>query len=244
MFHARCRRILAEMEDAESELHGSREHPRGRLRLHVGVGFGTYQLVPSLPRFFERYPEIQLELGIEDRAVDLERENIDLAVQAGTPPDDASVVARKICDVERVVCASPGYLAKRGIPRTPEDLLRHNCITLAGRPGSRQWKFDLPDGPRVVEVSGSVSVNNAECLLRLAVQGLGIVRANEFIVAEQMRRGLLKPVLAHAHCAEPVAMVALYPHLRHRLPRIAAMLEFLTATFGHAPWRAKWKGKR
>jgi DNA-binding transcriptional LysR family regulator len=239
LFLARCRRILAEMEDAENEVGGSRDRPRGRLRMNVGVGFGTHQLVPALPRFFERYPEIQLELGVEDRVVDLQKEGIDIAVRAGPPPGDLALVARKICEVERVVCAAPKYLARHGAPRSPDDLAHHNCIMLAGTYGFRQWKFDTPSGRRVVDVAGGITVNNAECLLRLALLGVGIVRTNEFIVGDDLRKGTLVRVLPEFHCAEPVPMMALYPHMRHRLPRVAAMLEFLVESFGHAPWRAK-----
>jgi DNA-binding transcriptional LysR family regulator len=244
LFLSRCRRILAEMEDAENEIGGSRERPRGKLRMNVGVGFGTHQLVPALPRFLERYPGIQLELGVEDRVVDLQKENIDIAMRAGPPPEDLALVARKICEVERVVCASPKYLARHGAPRSPDDLARHTCITVSGPYGSGQWKFDLPSGRRVMDVVSTVSVNNAECLLRLAVLGVGIVRTNEFIVGEDLRKGSLVRVLSEFHCAEPVPMMALYPHLRQRLPRVAVMLDFLLASFGHAPWRTAVKKKR
>jgi len=238
LFLARCRRILAEMEDAESEVGRSRERPRGKLRMNVGVGFATHQFVPALPRFFERYPEVQLELAVEDRVVDMQKENIDITVRAG-PPADLSVVARKICEVERVVCASPAYLARHGAPRSPDELLRHNCIFVAGTFARNQWAFETPAGRRVIEIGGAVTVNNADCVLQLVRMGFGIVRLNEFIVADDLRRRTLVRVLPEFHCAEPVPMHALYPHMRHRLPRVAAMLDFLVESFAHAPWRAK-----
>src|SRR5207244_13321857 len=102
-FLARCRRILAEMEDAESEVGRSRERPRGKLRMNVGVGFATHQFVPALPRFFERYPEVQLELAVEDRVVDMQKENIEITVRAGTH-EELFVAARRICEVGGGVC--------------------------------------------------------------------------------------------------------------------------------------------
>jgi DNA-binding transcriptional LysR family regulator len=243
LFLTRCRRILAEMEDAESEVGRSREQPRGRLRMQVGVGLGAHVLVPALPRFFERYPEVQLELGVEDRVVDLQKENVDISVRVG-PPSDLSVVARRIGEVERVVCASPEYLARHGTPRSPDELVRHNCIVVAGTFSLRQWLFETPSGRRVVEVAGTISVNNAECVLQLVRMGLGIVRLNEFIVSEDLRKGTLVRVLPDMHCAEPLPIMALYPHMRHRLPRVAAMLEFLVESFAQAPWRAQAKRKR
>jgi DNA-binding transcriptional LysR family regulator len=237
LFLARCRRILAEIEDAENEVGRARERPRGRLRMHVGVGFGTHQLVPAMPRFAARYPEVEVELLVEDRKVDLTRDGVDLSVRPATMADP-SLVARKICEFERVVCASPKYLARHGELRSLDDLAKHNCIKLytGGTPAAR-WSFDTPSGRKEVEVSGGMTVNNADCVRRFAVLGLGIVRLNEFIVSEDIRKGNLVPVLPEFHCAESVPMLVLYPHMRHRLPRVAAMLDFLVESFAHAPWR-------
>lgn len=236
LFLERCRRILAEIEDAENELTRSRDRPRGRLRLHVGVAFGTHQMVPALPRFLERYSEVEVELIVDDRTVDLVKEGADIAVRTG-PLRDSSLVARKLCDFERVICASPIYLARHGVPRSPDDLARHNCITIAGIPALARWSFDTPSGRRVIEVKGNVTANNAECVIQFALMGLGVIRMNEMAVGEEIRKGKLVPVLAESHHIELVPLHALYPPGRQRLPRIAAMLDFLLESFGHAPWR-------
>lgn len=243
LFLARCRRILAEIEDAENEVGRARAIPRGKLRLHVGVGFGTHQLVPALPWFIERYPEVQVDLIVQDRTLNLVSEGIDIAVRPG-PPSDASLVARKLCEFERVVCASPAYLVRHGEPHSPDDLVRHNCITRTGQPALARWSFDTSLGRRVVDVAGSISSDNAECALQFAILGLGIVRLNEFIVSEDIRKGRLVPVLADSHCAEPVPMHALYLHDRRRLPRVAAMLDFLVESFQDAPWRTMSPGAK
>jgi DNA-binding transcriptional LysR family regulator len=234
LFIARCRKILAEMEDAENEVRGSRARPRGRLRLHVGTGFGVHLVVPALPRFFERYPEIRLDLVVEDRHPDLVKEGIDLTVRPG-PPDPALVV-RTVFEFERVVCAAPAYLGRCGMPRSPDDLADHSCLGLSSLPRA-EWPFTTPTGRRVVEIVPSIAATNVDCVLRFALMGLGIVRLNEFIVAEDFRRGALVPVLAEFHCAEAEPMLAMYPHMRHRLPRVAAMLEFMAEAFAHRPWR-------
>jgi DNA-binding transcriptional LysR family regulator len=234
---AHCRRILAEIEDAEGELTSAAAQPRGRLRLHAGVGFGSHQLVPALPSFAERFPEVEVELILEDRPVDLARERIDISVWPG-PPADGDVVARKLCDFDRVLCAAPSYRARRGLPDTPDDLAAHDCITLCGLPAAlAPWTFRTPTGRRAVAVGGPVSANNAECIRRLALLGLGIARLNEFMVGDDLRAGRLVPVLAEAHCGDPLPMNVLYPHVRHRLPRVAAMLAFLVEGFADAPWR-------
>lgn len=241
VFLERCRRILAEMEDAEDEIRGSRERPRGKLRLHVGTGFAMHLVVPALPRFFERYPEIRLDLVVEDRHPDLIKEGIDLTVRPGPP--DPSLVVRRIFEFERVVCAAPGYLSRRGTPRCPDDLAGHSCLSISSLPRA-QWLFTTPLGRRVIEIMPSITATNVDCVLRFALLGLGIVRLNEFIVAEELRRGGLVPVLADFHCAEAEPMLAMYPHMRHRLPRVVAMLDFMVEAFAHSPWRSALPMKR
>lgn len=230
LFLARCRRVLAELEDAESELGRRRERPRGKLRLHVGVGLATHLLVPALPRFVAQFPEIEVELVVEDRTFDLAHEGIDISLRPG-PPLDTSLVARKIGEFERVVCASPDYLSQHGTPRNPDELARHRCIGIV-LPGRDLWPFETPAGRRVLRIAPAISANSNDSVLQLAVLGLGIVRLNDFVVAGELRAGRLVRVLAEWHCAEKVPMHALYFRDRHRLPRVAAMLDFLPQLFG------------
>jgi DNA-binding transcriptional LysR family regulator len=236
LFVARCRRILAEMEDAEMEVGRSRERPRGRLRMHIAVGFAMHQLAREMPRFLERYPEVLVDLVIEDRRVDIVKENIDISVRPW-PPETTSLVVRRIFDFDRVLCASPAYLKRHGTPRSPEDLVRHRCMGVSSIPNHGQWMFQMPSGPRAIEVALSASVNNADFVYRFALSGLGIARLNEFIVADAIREKRLVQVLADYHCPEELSMLAIYPQERHRLPRVAAMLDFLVETFAKRPWR-------
>jgi DNA-binding transcriptional LysR family regulator len=236
LFVGRCRRILAEMEDAEMEVGRARERPRGRLRMHVGVGFAMHQVVPLLPRFLERHPEVQIDLIVEDRQVDIVRENIDISVRPWAPESTALVV-RKLFEFERWLVASPAYLKRHGVPRTPDDLTRHRCMAVSSIPNNDKWSFKAASGRRVLDVVLGASVNNADCVYRFAMSGVGIGRLNEFIVADAMRERRLVQVLAAQHWAEHLAMLAIYPQERHRLPRVAAMLEFLTQSFAPRPWR-------
>jgi DNA-binding transcriptional LysR family regulator len=242
LFMARCRRILAEMEDAETEIGRSRERPRGRLRMHMGVGFGISQGVNALPRFFERYPEVELDLILEDRRVDLLQENIDVSTwsfpsAAANPSCAANVIARKLFDYDRVLCAAPDYLKRHGTPRTPADLARHRCMIVSGVALQSPWLFDTPAGRRVFEVASTISVNNVDAKYRFAVAGVGIAQFSEYIVADALRDGRLVRLLPDCHRPEPFAQFAMYPKERHRLPRVAAMLDFLVETFARRPWR-------
>jgi len=238
LFLARCRRILAEMEDAEMEVGRSRDRPRGRLRMHIGVGVAMHVIVPALPRFFEHNPEVQIDLFIEDRRVDLARENIDISVRPWAP-EAGNLVVREIFEFERVLCASPAYLKRHGAPRSPDDLVRHRCMGVSTIPSNRRWLFQTPAGPRAFEVVPGAAVNNADCVYEFALAGMGIARLNEFIVAGALRDGRLVQLLADFHCTEHLKMLAIYPQERHRLPRVRAMLDFIHASFSSRPWRAK-----
>ncbi len=235
----RGRRILAEMDEAEQEVTRSRASPRGLLRMHTLVAFGLHQLPPVLPEFLARYPEMQIELTVSDRLVDLVEEGGDLAVRSGRLPD-SNLVARKIFDSERVICAAPAYLKRHGTPRVPDDLLRHNCLYIGEPPALRRWPFDDPHAPggiRTIEVAGNLAANNAETVLQLGLLGLGIFRLGELVVAEHLRAGRLLPLLADVHHVEPLPLHAVYPQSRLRSPKVAAMVEFLLEKFATPPWR-------
>ena len=234
-FH-RSQRILADIGEAENEVARFRAQPKGVLRINVGTAFGLHQLAPALPEFLARHPEMQVELTITDRVVDLIEEGADLGIRLGALVD-SSLVARRICELERVVCASPAYLRKNGTPKKPEDLLKHNCLCIAYSPSLQRWPFAGKEGVQHIEVSGNASANTADALLELALVGLGIIRLSDVIVGEAIREGKLAPLLQDVHHSEPLPLHAVYPQGRHRSPKVAAMVEFLAERFGKAPWR-------
>jgi DNA-binding transcriptional LysR family regulator len=236
---ARARHILAELDEAEMEVTRTRGAPRGFLRINTLVAFGLHTLPPVLPEFLRRYPEVNVELSVTDRLIDLTDEGVDLAVRSGRLPD-SSLVARKICDTERMICAAPWYLKRHGTPRRPEELLGHNCIVIGGYPQLRRWPFDDPQAPggiRTIEVGGNVSANNAENVLQMALLGVGIVRLGDLVIAEHVNARRLVPILADRHHVEPLPLHAVYPQSRLRSPKVAAMVDFLIEKFAHAPWR-------
>lgn len=240
-FH-RTQRILADIDEAENEVARFRAHPKGLIRINVGTAFGMHQLTPALPEFLARYPEVQVDLTVTDRVVDLIEEGADLGIRLGALAD-SSLVARKICDLERVVCAAPAYLRKHGTPKKAEDLLRHNCLNISYAPALRRWPFETREGVRHLEVTGSVSANTAESLLQLALLGVGVIRLSDAIVGAAIRDGRLTALLQDIHHAEPLPLHAVYPQGRHRSPRVAAMIDFLVERFGSAPWRAPARRK-
>lgn len=235
-FFNRARPILTALDEAEAEVAAAGAQPRGLLRLNCGSAFGRHQLTPAIPRFLERYPEIELDLTIDDLAPVPTDERYDLTIRIGAL-DESSAVARRICNLERVICAAPAYLERHGIPRTPDDLQRHNCLWITSLPALRRWPFDTDDGIRVVHISGNIVANNAETVLQLAVAGVGITRLTDVIVGDALRRGALVPVLTEWHHVEPVPLYATYPSGRHLAPKVRAMMDFLVEQFGHTPWR-------
>ena len=234
-FLARARRIVADIDEAEAEVASVRGAPRGRLHINSGTAFGLHQLAPALAEFLARYPEINLELSITDRVVDLIEAQADIAVRSGQLPQ-GPFIQRKIADLQRVICAAPSYLTRRGTPQTAADLRKHDCIVLS-TPGLARWPFNVRGGVDVVDVRPRVITDDAEAALRMSIAGAGIVRLSDVIVGAPLGKGELVALLTDSHHVEPFPLAAIYPAGRQRLPRVAVFLEFLQERFGRAPWR-------
>jgi len=234
-FLARARHIVADIDEAEAEVMQARGAPRGRLRINSGTAFGLHQLAPALADFLGRFPEIDIDLSITDRYVDLIEEQADIAVRSGHIPE-GPFIQRKIADLLRLICAAPSYLKRRGTPSVAADLKKHDCIVVSG-PGLNRWPFKARGGIDVVEVRPRVATDDAEAALRLAIEGAGIVRLSDVIVGGPLRDGQLVALLTDTHHVEPFPLAAIYPAGRQRLPRIAVFIEFLVERFGRAPWR-------
>ena len=233
LFMARSREILASIEAAEAEVTAASERPRGHLRISVGTAVAKQILCPALPVFLARYPDITVELHVSDRQIDLVAEQVDVAIRSGAL-GDSTLVARKIAEATRVICASPLYLREHGTPLVPADLLQHNCLTLPGPAWSR-WPFHTHEGINRLAVSGTFTSDNADLLLDVALAGLGIARLADFMVARAVREGTLVPLLVESQVPETFPIHALTVPGRHRAPRIRAFVDFLVEQFGRSP---------
>jgi DNA-binding transcriptional LysR family regulator len=232
----RVREILGAIEAAESEIASAHASPRGHLRVHTFPVIAAHELAPALPEFLARHPHITFDFMVTNRSVDLVGENVDVSLRMG-PLEDSGLVARKIVDLRRVVCASPAYLARHGRPAEPADLGRHACLTLSRNPGSASWPFRV-DGELVrIDVKGPVSADSADMLLQLAIGGTGILRLSEHVVAPSIREGLLQPLLQDAQDPENYPLFALLPPGRHQAPKVRVFVDFLIERLGSAPWR-------
>lgn len=230
----RCQRILADLEEADQAIGNLQAAPRGRLKVTAPMSFGALHLAPVLPAFTERYPDIQLDLALSDRMVDLIEEGFDLALRAGRM-GDSSLIAKRLCPIRRLACASPAYLERYGVPATPADLSDHLCLSHSELAVS-EWRFlDAQQRPLTPEVRGPVRINNGEAMRQLALAGVGIVYLPTFFIGPDIRAGRLIPLLK-AFTPQDSALYAVYPHARHLSPKVRVFVDFLAQSFPSPPY--------
>jgi len=230
LFYERAAAILQDVEAAHLALTDLEGRPRGTLRVSVPLAFGNMQGLPAVFEFLERYPEMRVDMTFTDHFVDLVQDGQDVAIRVGLM-DSSSLMARKLVDNRRVVCASPAYLKRHGTPRTPQDLARHNCLVRnpnTGRGG--EWRFTGAGGEESVTVSGTFHSNSAEALRQAALRGLGVICVSTWIVGEDLRSGAFRTVLDGFEArpsAADATIYAVYPHNRHLSPKVRAFIDHL-----------------
>ncbi|QPF74642.1 LysR family transcriptional regulator [Roseateles sp. DAIF2] len=227
LFLERSRRILAEIEAAELELSRASGAPRGRLR--VSLPLVSSLVLPVLGEFMREYPEIELDLDFTDRMVDVIEEGFDAVVRTGEP-GDSRLTARRLGSFRSLLVASPDYLARRGTPQVPADLMRHACLHYRF-PNSGKlepWTLRQPAEPAELQLPTSMICNNIETRLCFALQGHGIAFLPDFSIRESLADGRLRPVLAD-HVGRSGVFHMLWPASRHPSPKVRALVDFLCA---------------
>jgi DNA-binding transcriptional LysR family regulator len=234
-YFERAARILADLDDANRAVGELQAAPRGRLRISAPMSFGFLHLMPALSDFMARYPEVVVDLAMNDRFVDLVNEGFDVAIRIATLPD-SSLIARQLAPARRVICASPNYLSTHGAPRSPNDLKTHACLFNSNLPSAREWRFVSPDDvPVPVTVNGRLSVDNGDALRVAALCGLGLANLPTFIVGVDLQSGALATVL-DSFVAQDLSISAVYPPSRHLSPTVRALIDFLVDRFGPEPY--------
>lgn len=234
-YYERCSRILAEIEEANLSVSNLQAEPRGKLRINAPMSFGVLHLAPMLPRFLERYPDIGIDMAMNDRFVSLIDEGFDVAVRIGKL-EDSSLIARYLAPVRRIVCASPAYLERHGVPATPSDLANHCCLTYSNLATPDEWSFQTAEGRRwPVEVHGRLRVNNGDTIREAALGGVGVVTLPSFIVGRDLQAGTLVSLLAD-YVPQDLPLHAVYPHNRHLSPKVRAFVDFLAEHIGPRPY--------
>lgn len=228
-------RILADIDEADAAAAVAANEVRGTLRLNAPVSFGVRELAPLLPELSRRHPALTIDLGLNDRQVDLIEEGWDLAVRIGSLKS-SSIVARRLAPCRTVVCAAPSYLARHGTPHRIADLEHHNCLgyTLSQSVGADRWGFGV-DGRTVVAVKGTLRANNGEALVIAAVAGQGIVYPPTFLVAAEIGAGRLVPLPLDHPPIELGGVYAAYPSDRRPPAKVRAAIDFLAERLGPIP---------
>lgn len=233
IFYDRARSILQEVERARRDASSFQREVKGLLRVTLRVSAGTAVIVPALPRFLERYPELTVNVTLSDERTDLVARGIDVAVWLGHL-DDSGVVARRLTQTRRVVCASPEYFARHGEPKKPGDLAHHNCIVYTSTHYARAWRFVKGEERIDVPVRGSLESPDAHVLMSCALSGLGLVVVPDWMVRAPIAEGRLRTVLG-AYVVSPTeydaALYAVYPHSRGLSPKARAFVDFLLELF-------------
>ena len=234
-FFRGCQRALAEAEAAESAVTHLAAAPRGTLKVNAPMSFGVAHLSPLIPAFMARFPDLKVELELNDRLVDLVEEGFDVGVRI-TRLQDSSLIARRLAPSRNVICAAPDYLRARGSPEAPEALAGHDCLLYSYTTEGRVWRLRSAAGRRQVTVRGRLLANNGEALRDAALQGLGVARLPTFIVGDALRQGHLLRLLTDWSDERESGVYAVYPASRNLAPKVRVFVDFLVERFGDPPY--------
>ncbi len=232
-FYERAKLAIEAVSEAEDAVGRRRSRPSGALRLAMPVVFGRLRVIPHLKEFLTRYPEVSVDLVMNDANADLVEEGIDLAIRSGEITD-SSLIARKIGVTRRVVVAAPSYLRGKALPKHPADLAAHDCLTFTGIPAGVRWQFESPEGPVSVEVKGRVRTRNSEGIREALLSGLGIGFAPIWHFTDEIESGRLR-ILLHGYEPKPEPIHAAYPSRRFVPQKTRVMIDFLEQRFAIDP---------
>lgn len=226
------KRIIDSVNEAEANLGVLQTQLTGVLRVNSSIGLGQMYLGPLLLKFQAMHPGLMIDLALSDRFVDLVEEGVDVAIRIGRLTD-SSLAARRIGTSERCIIATPGYLRKHGTPRTPQDLVHHNCILYAYLSTGNEWVFGRESEIRV-KVSGTLRANNGEAIRHAVMADVGIAASPKWLIQEDLRSGRLQEILPE-FTPPPGEIHAVYPSGRHVSAKVRALTEFLKAEFENIP---------
>ncbi|MES2742929.1 MAG: LysR family transcriptional regulator [Pseudomonadota bacterium] len=234
-YYERCLRILADVREAEESLSRTRLSPSGRLRVDAPTALAADLIIPALPDFFARYPDIVLELGCSDRQVDLIEEGVDCAIRGGML-GDSSLIARRVGILHFSTCAAPSYLARYGRPQHPHDLERHRCVNyFSARTGKIfDWDFSR-DGERIqIALKGHMALNDSTAYVSAGVAGIGVLQMTNYAIEPLLAAGRLETLLQDWR-SDPLPLHVVYPQNRHLSAKVRVFVEWIAELFSHHP---------
>lgn len=226
VFLSRCRDILSSIEASEEEISTRRVTVSGLLKVSVPVSFGIRHLAPLWSEYLDQHPQVTLDVQLADRFIDLVDEGFDLAVRIGRLPD-SSLISRRLASTRLVLCASPSYLKRRGTPQHPSDLAHHDILSYSLLAMGDQWQFTGPEGAVSVKVRPRMWSNNGDTCIAAAVRGAGIQLQPTFLIEQHLANGDLVEILPQFRSID-LDIFAVYPSRKFVLPKVRAMVEFLS----------------
>lgn len=228
VFYEGAVKILEAVNEAEGAIADLSQNPKGALRITAPLGIGRRLIAPGIPAFHDKYPDIEVRLRLSDHNIDILSEGVDVAFKLGVL-EDSNLRMRGILNCERVICASPEYLAKRGTPTTADALIddKHDCLLLR-YPGSKEyyWTLQTPEGLRKFEIGGPYDSDDGDVLTHWALEGRGIINKPLFEVKNHLKDGTLVEILKNMPPAN-VQLAAIYPHKRFQDPKVRLMIDFM-----------------
>jgi DNA-binding transcriptional LysR family regulator len=229
-FYERCQNILAEVEAAQMAVSELQTEPQGTLKINAPMSFGTLYLGKAIAKFIAQYPKLQVQLTLDDRFIDPIAEGYDLTIRIAQPETSANLVCQAIAPVPRVLCASPDYLAKYGVPDSPNQLPEHSCLHYGQIVTGNQWQLNNGDREYQITVKGVLCSNNGEVLKDAAVEGLGIALLPTFIIEPELQLKKLAIVLPD-YQPPAIDLCLVYPLNRHLNTKIKLFVEFFDTAF-------------
>lgn len=239
----RVRQVLAEIDEMEHAVGDLTGRARGTLRINAPMSFGQHHLTPAIVEYQDAQPEVDVELTLNDRFVDLVSEGFDVAIRIGRL-EESSLVARRLAPVRGAVCGAPDYLQRRGRPATPEELAEHDCLRYTYSADYSRWRFERDGREHSVRVKGSFASNNGDALRVAALAGKGLILQPTLIVGEDIRAGRLEAVLGEYH-TESLNIHAVYAHRQYLSAKVRSFVDFLAGYFGSPPyWECDSPGEK
>lgn len=243
MLYERAKAILAELKQVEATLSANRQEPTGRLRISAPTLIGRVLLAPILAEFLKRHPSVSVDLQLVDRTVDMLEEDIHIALRIGHLPD-SQLVARRLADIQMIVCAAPSYLERRGTPATPTKLTEHDCLAFSDTPGVSEWRFGRDARSECkIAISARLWINSLDALVQATEQGAGVVRLPSWLVKRELAAGRLVRILKD-HEPPTSALYLLFQSARLASPKTRVFADYLverwrrTDPFGSRPVRS------
>lgn len=225
-YYQRCKEIIRQVEEAEAGAEIMRGSPKGSLKVSASIWFGAFALAPIISDYLLQYPEVNINLDLSDRFVDIIDEGFDVAIRIGEL-QDSMYIARQLSLFELAICASPAYLARAGMPHHPADLQSHQCLGFTNWRNHSGWKILQQGAVGRKPLSSRFDSNNGQALRAAALKGIGIIMMPKVLMAEDLEKGTLVEVLK-AYTPAPRPVNAVYPKEKQTTPKLTAFIEFLT----------------